>query len=345
MRTTAALAVVASAAPSSAFVPLGPPLKGGARSTSMPAMHAVAEAAARAAWLESNQSPFWSPPDTAYGVTSAGVVGAASPAASAAAALAVSAASAAAAPTSTFLHAPAEYFAEHLLEAKGSRAAGGSLVDVGDPYDFSRPLVKGGSWNGASVGSWACTAGGWDSPKLRPTTEVFLVLNGEGCVTDADGVPHHMGPGDVVVLPKHWHGRWDITQSIHKIWVVHNHDDVPGAADGIVRAVVQQVPGLAAAVLPMVDGPMYAAPANLAQPIYDLGPTSVGFLTCAPGAFEVAPRDSAEVLFVTEGAFFMTNADGSAQRCAAGDTIVLPVGWSGRWDIIEPTTTVWTEAR
>ena len=90
---------------------------------------------------------------------------------------------------------------------------------------------------------------------------------------------------------------------------------------------------------------MYAAPANLAQPIYDLGPTSVGFLSCAPGAFEVAPRDSAEVLFVVEGAFFMSNADGSAQRCAAGDTIVLPRGWSGRWDIIEPTSTVWTEAR
>ena len=65
------LCVVASAATTSAFVPMGPPLKLGARTRSMAAMHA--EAGAKA-WLESNQSPFWSPPDEIYGVTSAGVV-------------------------------------------------------------------------------------------------------------------------------------------------------------------------------------------------------------------------------------------------------------------------------
>ena len=47
--------------------------------------------------------------------------------------------------------------------------------------------------------------------------------------------------GGVVVLPKHWSGRWDVTKHIHKLWVVHDHPDVPDAptsADGVTRAVV-----------------------------------------------------------------------------------------------------------
>ena len=114
-----------------------------------------------------------------------------------------------------FVHAPLSYFAPELLTPKGTRRAGGSLVDVGEPEDFSRPLWKSG--DGASVGSWACTQGGWDSPKLRATTEVFLVLDGEGSVTDTDGVTHPFGAGSVVVLPKHWSGRWDVTRKIHKV--------------------------------------------------------------------------------------------------------------------------------
>jgi len=41
------------------------------------------------------------------------------------------------------------------------------------------------------------------------------------------------------------------------------------------------------------------------------------------------------------GLFFLTNADGSARRCGPGDTVVLPKGWSGHWDIIEAVKKVW----
>ena len=168
------------------------------------------EDAAKAAWLASiDQEPSWvTSPRSAYGRPLC---------------------------TLAFEHRPIDFFGLHNLAAKGTRRSQGSLVDVGEPQDFSRPLDKDGMWCGARVGSWACTEGGWDSPKLRPTTETFLVLDGEGCVTDQDGFRHFFGPGDVVVLPKHWCGRWDISRQIHKVWVVHDHADVPGAADGIVR--------------------------------------------------------------------------------------------------------------
>ena len=245
-----------------------------------------------------------------------------------------------------FVHAPLSYFAPELLTPKGTRRAGGSLVDVGEPEDFSRPLWKSG--DGASVGSWACTQGGWDSPKLRATTEVFLVLDGEGSVTDTDGVTHPFGAGSVVVLPKHWSGRWDITAPlIHKVWLVHDHPDVPGAADGIVRAVVAPVQwfrDVAPESTRVAEGALHAAPAHAAHTLYDVGPTRVGFVVCAPGSFEVAPRPAAEAFFVVEGVFFLTNPDGSSRRCVGGDTVVLPKGWTGHWDVLEPVWKVWVEA-
>jgi uncharacterized cupin superfamily protein len=76
-----------------------------------------------------------------------------------------------------FVSAPLSYFAWELLEAKGRR----KNVDAGDPHDFTRPLVKGLA-GGGSVGSWACTEGGWDSPSPRTSTEFFYVLSGNGCV-------------------------------------------------------------------------------------------------------------------------------------------------------------------
>jgi len=242
----------------------------------------------------------------------------------------------------SFVHAPISHFALHNLAAKGTRRSQGSLVDVGEPRDFSRPLETGAEWNGARSGSWACTEGGWDSPKLRPTTESFLVLDGEGCVTDADGMAHPFGPGDVVVLPKHWCGRWDISRQIHKVWVVHDHPDVLGLASGIVRAVIAPVPSFDQAVSPTVYGALHAAPAHVSQTIYDAA-SRVGFLLSTPGSFNVAPRETAEVFMVVDGVFFLTNLDGSARRCMAGDTIVLPQGWAGSWDVMEPGRSVWVQ--
>ena len=299
------------------------------RITTKTVMSAAAEEEAKQAWLQKNE-PAWSQSNS-MGATRAATQthGALIPA---------------------FVREPLSYFALDQLTAKGSRSSQGSLVDVGEPHDSTRPLAINGEgvavkWNNAGVGSWACTPGGWDSPKLRPTTETFLVLDGWGSVADADGMVHTFGAGDVVVLPKHWSGRWDITEQIHKLWVVHDHPDVVGAADGVVRAVVASLPSFApeAPAMPIVERTLAEAPAHVAQTVYDVGPTRVGFLTCSPGSFVVAERTAAEVFFVVDGVFFLTNFDGSSRRCTAGDTVVLPKGWAGLWDIIDPVQKVWVE--
>ena len=82
--------------------------------------------------------------------------------------------------------------------------------------------------------------------------------------------------------------------------------EVPGAAPGAVT----------------IYGSLHEAPG--AQTIYDVGPTRVSFLSVQPSNFAVAERASAETIFVVSGIFYLSNRDGSARRCEAGDTIVLP---------------------
>lgn len=200
-------------------------------------------------------------------------------------------------------HAPGSFFAQDKLVRKGVRANS----DVGNPVDASRGLVKVGD---VAAGAWSCTEGGWLSPSPRTSTETFLMLEGEGSVDDPDGTRHRFGPGDLVVLPFGWKGRWDVTKDLRKIWVIHSHAE-NGASTGAVVT------------------------SNLDKgKLYDNGETAVEIYTLPLGATEISASPT-QVLYCLEGAGFITNTDGSAVRVIAGDTLVLPEGWSGRIDVVE----------
>ena len=201
-----------------------------------------------------------------------------------------------------FSAVPYGYFAQEQLDHKGPR----SNVDRGDPHDFSRPMVKGMQGGRASCGSWACSEGGWDSPNARGTTEWFYVFSGSGAVTDPDGTPHPFAAGDTVVLPKGWHGRWDVYEHIHKAWLVCEHEDVSGAS---LRPVV-------------INNAQLVAPSNntgrTGNVCYDVGCVKVGSWTCAPGKYTIPERDTTEVFHVLTGEFFVTDGppDGASARRA-----------------------------
>lgn len=239
----------------------------------------------------------------------------------------------------TFTHAPFSYFAVDKLTPKGPRAN----ADVGQPHDATRPLVSIGSTCSTSVGSWWCSEGGWPSLALRPTTEVFFVFSGIGRVTDLDGMWHEFGPGDTVILPKGWSGRWDIIEPIHKVWVVHDHARIEETSNPI-RAVVAPYSNLEPEYMdPQGERPdaIHGSPHTALQTIYSVGPMQVGCWMCTPGSFPVVRHPETECFHVLDGVFFLTNADGSARRCVAGDTVVLPKGWTGVWDVIETVRKLW----
>lgn len=63
---------------------------------------------------------------------------------------------------------------------------------------------------------------------------------------------------------------------------------------------------------------------------------STGVWECQPGGWEVLNRPNTEVFTVISGTAVLTDHETGVQTTiSAGDFVVLPPGWSGRWDVIE----------
>ena len=89
-------------------------------------------------------------------------------------------------------------------------------ADQGDPQVSMRVISNDGSIH---VGVWECTPGGWPIVN-RADTEVASIVSGRGVITDADGTERLLAPGAVVTLPKGWSGRWDISETLRKVYVI-----------------------------------------------------------------------------------------------------------------------------
>ena len=239
------------------------------------------------------------------------------------------------APPPPYFHAvPSSYFSYEQQTVRGPRAN----ADVGTPVDASRRWLSKDIQNGqASCGSWGCTEGGWLSPKPRTSTEWFYILSGRGSVQTPDSREFRFGPGDLVVLPRGWAGRWDVQERIHKIWVIHEHEDIRGADAEPVVATRTRLSDFETS-LRDADGMLFRGTA-----VYDVGGTRAGSWCASPGSFSVTARPVAECFTVVKGAMFLTNPDGSARRCGVGDTVNVPEGWAGKMDVVEEVITVFVE--
>lgn len=100
------------------------------------------------------------------------------------------------------------------LEPAGPRSG----ADRGAPIVSYAEISNDGQ---IEVGVWECTPGGWEIVD-RPDTEVVTIVSGRGTITDADGTARPLHPGAVVTLPKGWSGRWDIDETLRKVYVVVN---------------------------------------------------------------------------------------------------------------------------
>ncbi|MEO8106138.1 MAG: cupin domain-containing protein [Actinomycetes bacterium] len=107
-------------------------------------------------------------------------------------------------------NAQAELTAE--LEDWGPREG----ADSGQPQMSGRIFFEGG---GVQVGVWECTPGGW-AIENRPDHETVQILAGRARLTDREGSSVELTPGDVLTLPKGWSGRWDILETVRKLYVI-----------------------------------------------------------------------------------------------------------------------------
>lgn len=79
-------------------------------------------------------------------------------------------------------------------------------------------------------------------------------------------------------------------------------------------------------------------PMTSGRVIYQGNGTETGIWRCTPGGWSISDRQDAESVLILQGRARLTDADGTAVELGQGDALVLPRGWSGRWDILETVT-------
>ena len=111
---------------------------------------------------------------------------------------------------STYVHVPAARVTGP-LEAIGQRPG----ADSGDPQ---LGILRFETEGAVRAGVWECQPGGWPV-ETREDTETCYILSGRATVTDgATGRTYEVSAGDVIVQPRGWSGRWDVTETIRKVW-------------------------------------------------------------------------------------------------------------------------------
>ena len=60
----------------------------------------------------------------------------------------------------------------------------------------------------------------FESCMVSPFNRVWMRSPAAPAGTDADGAEQVLVPGSVVTLPKGWSGRWDITETLRKAYVI-----------------------------------------------------------------------------------------------------------------------------
>ncbi|RUE88582.1 cupin domain-containing protein [Pseudomonas aeruginosa] len=100
------------------------------------------------------------------------------------------------------------------LVKAGQRAG----ADRGDPQIATRQLAPQAAGN---LGVWECQPGGWPVVN-RPDTEFTYILCGRAQLTDdASGETIEVTGGDLIILPPGWSGRWDVLETVRKVYAIY----------------------------------------------------------------------------------------------------------------------------
>ena len=100
------------------------------------------------------------------------------------------------------------------LTPSGQRAG----ADRGDPQIAIKTLAPDAVGN---LGIWECQPGGWPVVD-RPDTEFTYIISGRATLTDdATGDVVEITGGDLVILPPGWTGRWDVIETVRKVYAIY----------------------------------------------------------------------------------------------------------------------------
>lgn len=100
------------------------------------------------------------------------------------------------------------------LKPAGQRAG----ADQGDPQIAVQTLAPDAVGN---LGVWECQPGGWPVIE-RPDTEFTYIISGKALLTDSSsGEVVEVSGGDLIILPPGWTGRWDVLETVRKVYAIY----------------------------------------------------------------------------------------------------------------------------
>ena len=83
-------------------------------------------------------------------------------------------------------------------------------------------------------------------------------------------------------------------------------------------------------------------PNDASRQLCKVGSVSVGSWHCTAGGWVSEPgRPTTETFHVLSGSGSVCDSDGKTHSFGPGDTVCLPKGWAGRWDVVEDLHKVW----
>ena len=70
------------------------------------------------------------------------------------------------------------------------------------------------------LGVWECTEGTFTADRTKMGEYCHIIFGTAKIFNDNDGTSQDIGPGDLLILPIGWKGRWTINSHIRKLYML-----------------------------------------------------------------------------------------------------------------------------
>jgi uncharacterized protein len=209
------------------------------------------------------------------------------------------------------------------------------LVATGaaDPSNPSRCLT--GDWafttGDVEIGIWECTLGTLQG-RLVAENEAMFMLGGRATVHH-DGGAFDLAPGTLWTTPADWPCRWEVHQTVRKMYVIDHRSTTPGAAALLPNAYSVEMPE--GRPRPMA---ISGSPVESTLSMWKHDRIDAGVWECTPGVFPLR-RDGYQEVFCVLAGHATLEIDGAnggtCQRyeLVPGVMLLTPSGSTGTWTV------------
>ena len=188
-----------------------------------------------------------------------------------------------------------------------------------------------------------------------PVDEYVMVLSGKLILTDADGQVQEFVAGDSLMVPKGFTGTWQMLGNYRELIVVERESyenafkaaEAGGSAKEEVKvqtapSPVRMNPDKLAGV-DLSAGEPFIAPEDIlegshrprGESLYSGEELIVEIFEDDPATLAIAePFPVDEYVMVMSGKLILTDADGQVQEFVAGDSLMVPKGFTGTWQML-----------